>query len=183
MNNWTLIYSINCIMLLLDEEEDDAQLLESISSSKSSSLFRKRWDDEYLVALAQREQLFHREYRMDPSSFTALVDMLSDTLTVNDTMASLSCTWSGSGSINFASWVGAALIMLGGGRYVEAVRTHGISKPQSYTNLHRVIMAINSCPALDIKYNTDAANLRSIAEGFEELSTHKLFSYCLAIKI
>lgn len=93
-------------------------------------------------------------------------------------------------AITVASRLGAALIMLGGGRKLEAMRTHGISKAQAFKNLHRVVAAINSCSALDINFDPcNKAKLDSLAEGYQKRSDHDIFKKCvgaidgIAIKI
>jgi hypothetical protein len=53
----------------------------------SPALFRKRWDSEYLVNLAVRENSFVTEYRLNPSSFSLLHEILYDQLEVNSEMA------------------------------------------------------------------------------------------------
>jgi len=94
-----------------------------------------------------------------------------------------------SAEITAASRLGAALIMLGGGRQMEAMRTHGISKSQAFTNLHKVVEAINSCSALDIIFDKSEENLVELASGFQKRSDHNIFKKCvgaidgLAIKI
>ena len=50
---------------------------------------------------------------------------------------------SGSGRITEASRLGAALIILAGGRETESLRTHGLSSTFVYDNLHEVVEAIN----------------------------------------
>jgi hypothetical protein len=66
--------------------------------------------------------------------------------------------------------------MLGGGRGIEAMRTHGLSMSTTYDNFNRVIKAINSHPALSINMSPDGCRTR--ADGFTERSTHDLFRYC-----
>jgi hypothetical protein len=68
-------------------------------------------------------------------------------------MARLAMSSSGSGPISEASRLGAALIMLGGGRRIEAMRTHGISSSQAYANLHRVCQAIVGSDQLKVEYD------------------------------
>jgi hypothetical protein len=90
------------------------------------------------------------EYRVDPKGFDILHQLLSQMLSVNDEMASRSMSSSRSNPITSSSRLGAALIMLGGGRRIEAMRTHGISQAFAYKNLHDVVTAINTHPALEI---------------------------------
>ena len=68
------------------------------------------------------------------------------------------------------SRIGAALIMLGGGRRTEAMRTHGLSKTFVYDNFHKVVDAINSCPQLEIKSDNSMEGLRQAANKFKERS-------------
>lgn len=172
-----------------EEEDDDAILLASLHH-RGPSLWRKRWDSEYLRDLAEKENSFLGEYRMDPKSFDVLLQVLGSSLDRNKAMAKLAMTKCKSGEITAASRLGAALIMLGGGRHMEAMRTHGISRPQAFKNFHDVVEAINSCPALDITYDTKNVDvLNGVAEGFKNRSGHDIFKKCvgaidgLAIKI
>jgi hypothetical protein len=174
-----------------DSSEDDeaasvAVLLEGIGRDKK--LYRKRWDSEYLRELAIKEGSFLSEYRVDPGGFDILVTLLEKDLTRNEKFAMNSLSGS-SKAVTVDSRVGAALIMLAGGRRIEAMRTHGLSQAMVYTNLHEVVRAINKHPALAISCPTDKASLCARAADFAQLSTHGLFKYCtgaidgLAIRI
>ena len=68
---------------------------------------------------------------------------------------------SGSALISAASRLAGALIMLGGGRYTEKMRTIGIAKYISYANLVRVVGAILENPALAITYDGSLAALKA----------------------
>lgn len=149
-----------------------------INNERSSVLYRKRWDCDYLVDLAQKEGSFISEYRMTPRKFASLVDLLSDSLAVDEHMAALSVAAAGSKNISVASRVGQALILLGGGRHIEAMRTHGVSKPFLYQNFHRVVKAVNNHPILEIKCNNTLEALKARADAFKARSTHGLFSFC-----
>lgn len=137
---------------------------------RSSAFFRKRWDSEYLMNLAIQENTFVSEYRLDPGGFQILVDMLRPALDVNEDMAGRSMATSGSGPISTDSRLAAALIMLSGGRYVEAMRTHGLSKSSVYKNLRRVVRAINRHPNLTIACDNTPRGLRLKAAGFKSRS-------------
>ena len=138
-----------------EESEDDIEalllpfLLRSLHQ-RNSALFRKRWDSSYLVNLAVNEGSFTSEYRLDPGGFDLLHQLLSSSLERDVSQSNRSVSRSGSAPITSASRLGAALIMLGGGRRLEAIRTHGMSMPTVYDNFHRVIEAINTHPALQI---------------------------------
>ena len=77
-------------------------------------LFRKRWDEGYLIDLAVRERSFVSEYRLDPTSFDLLCEMLSPALQFNPTKACNSCPTSC--PISYRSRVAQTLIRLRGGR-------------------------------------------------------------------
>ena len=72
-----------------------------------------------------------------------------------------------SDEITTCSRLGAALIILVGGRNIEAMRTHGLSKSVVYTNLHEVAKAINTHPSLEIKYDSSIAALEKRAKEFK----------------
>lgn len=170
----------------LAEEDDSDDELEALLTpfllrnvhQRNSALFRKRWDSAYLVDLAVNEGSFISEYRVDPGGFDVLNQLLSSSLERDVKYSNLSVSKSGSASITSASRLGAALIMLGGGRRLEAMRTHGISMPTAYDNFHRVIEAINTHPALDIVCDNSLPELQRRSVHFMERSTHELFKYC-----
>jgi hypothetical protein len=72
----------------------------------------------------------------------------------------------GSKAITSSSRLAAALIILGGGRCIEAMRTHGLSKSFVVTNLMKVVDAINSCPQLAITCDVSAAACSRLAAEF-----------------
>ena len=85
-------------------------------------------------------------------------------------MAMRAMSTSKSEPIMNSSRLGAALIMLimlGGGRRIESIRTHGISL---YTNLHAVVAAINAYPALAIECDQSIFGLKSRADNFNGLN-------------
>lgn len=191
MESLAILDALQQSLMDIDDEIDDqvacAIVLED--ARRDSKLFRRRWDSEYLVDLAVKERSFVAEYRVDPGGFDILTELLSQDLSRNETQARNSLSGSGSRPISVESRVGAALIMLSGGRNIEAMRTHGLAMSSVYTNLHEVARAINKHPALEIKCDNDRASLETRAADFQSLSTHKLFEYCtgaidgLAIRI
>ncbi len=95
---------------------------------KSGALFRKRWDSEYLLQLACNENSFVAEYRVDPKGFDILVEILGPMLEKDNDMAKRSMSKCKSSPISPTSRLGACLIILAGGRVIEAMRTHGMAK-------------------------------------------------------
>jgi hypothetical protein len=120
---------------------------------RSAALFRHRWNCEYLVDLATRENSFVAEYRLDPAGFDQLVQMLTPALEVDQKMAAIAMSSSYSQRITEGSRLGAALIILAGGRRIEAMRTHGLAETTVYSNLKRVVRAINSHSELAVSAN------------------------------
>ena len=151
----------------------------ALHSEHSSALFRKRWDSNYLIGLVLKENSFVAEYRHDPAGFNDLLNLLYDSLTVNKKMAALQSSRSGSGPITPDSRLGCALIMLAGGRRIEAMRTHGLSEPGVYANFKRVVRAVNACPALAIEYDRTVEGLEARAAGFKKKVNHGLLKYCV----
>lgn len=85
-----------------DESDDNLLLVSTLISCvkfRRPSEYRKRWDSEYLVNLAIRENSFKREYRMDPSAFDTLHEILYDKLNKNQDMARLAMSRTGSPAI------------------------------------------------------------------------------------
>ncbi|KAJ1430045.1 hypothetical protein B484DRAFT_396117 [Ochromonadaceae sp. CCMP2298] len=167
---------------LFDSDDEDALAACEVQTELSNNvrgqaLFRRRWDCEYLVDLAIKENSFVAEYRVDVAGFDLLNQMLETKLGVNEEMAARAMNVCGSAPISTASRLGAALIMLGGGRRIEAMRTHGISQAQAYTNLHRVVAAINQHPSLAIKCDNSLDALQQRGDGFNCRSLHRLFPY------
>jgi hypothetical protein len=168
---------------LQDDEEFIDDLIYSYLALKrpkihrSSALFRKRWDSEYLLNLAVSEGSFVSEYRLSPRCFDELIRYLEPSLRVNEEMAALAMSRCRSERINTSSRVASALILLAGGRVIEAMRTHGLSQSTCYANFKRVVRAINSCAELEIKYENSLYALQSRAEDFQMKSTHGLFEF------
>lgn len=146
---------------------------------RSSKLYRKRWDSVYLRNLAELEGTFISEYRLGPKEFDCLHELLASTIEVDQGMASVSLQSSGTANITTDSRIGIALIMLAGGRFTEAMRTHGVSRASAYSILHQVVDAINNCAALDIDCRNDIFALQSRAAAFQRKSSPGLFDYCV----
>jgi hypothetical protein len=142
------------------------------------ALFRIRWNSEYLINLAIKENSFCAEYRLDPKRFKIIHELIAPMISVNQSMAQVSMSKSGSAPISSDSRLGAALIMLAGGRRIEAMRTHGLSKTMAYDNLHAVVKAINSHAALAIVPNNSTSELKKRSSDFQMRSSHGLFKYC-----
>ena len=79
--------------------------------------------------------------------------------------------------ITTSSRLGAALIILAGGRALEAMRTHGLSRSIVYSNLHEVVEAINTHPSLEIKYDSSISALKKRAKEFKNRGQFGLFQY------
>ena len=81
------------LKLLMEDDDELAAIAVALKCDetiyRSSCLYRKRWDSEYLVNLAQQEGSFVAEYRVSPREFDMLNTLLSDNLKVNDKMAAL----------------------------------------------------------------------------------------------
>lgn len=173
----------------LQEKRRKKILAVIILNSRRPAIFRERWRREYCMALSIEENSFKVEYRMSPYAFKRLVALLAPLLVFNETSARNAMGQCGSDVISIESRVAAALCMLGGGRYIEAMRTHGMSKSQVYDVFDRVIAAINSHPQLRIKCDNSEAALEQRAKEFERKSRGGLFEWCtgavdgLAIKI
>jgi hypothetical protein len=97
---------------------------------------------------------------------------------VRQDQASNAMASSGSGAISSASRLGVSLIMLGGGRYMEAMRTHGIARPTVYSTMWKVVDAINAHPNLAIEMDNTPTGIRKRASRFREKSSYGLFEYC-----
>ena len=79
---------------------------------RSPSLFRKRWDDHYLVNIAVNEDSFVKEHRLNPKAFDILLELLLPRSSVNDKMAEMARAKTGSEPIKTSSRLWAALIIL-----------------------------------------------------------------------
>eukprot|EP01040_Poterioochromonas_malhamensis_P004410 gene4410-4727_t len=177
-----------------DEEDDDDLFYWTCFFAKTvrkPKLFRRRWESNYFQILALEEDSFVTEYRMDLARFSGLVSLIRNRNLLNVDMkrAKNSTSAAGSDPITLDSRVGAALIVLGGGRITESMRTHRISASQAYSNLRRVVRAINQLPELAIVCSSDDNDLEIRAEKFKARSSHEMFEFCtgaidgLAIKI
>jgi DDE superfamily endonuclease len=143
---------------------------------REEKFFRTRWREGSLRNLAENENSFIAEYRRDPVSFDLLSEMIEPDLDVNASMAKISTK---SAPITIHSRLGAALIILAGGRRMEAMRTHGVSQSFTYANLRSVVRAINKNPNLKIGCDSSMSGLRTAAANFNKLGDHDLFKYCV----
>ncbi len=163
------------------DDEDDLLFILLLQSTKlrSTPLYRKRWDANFFVPLASLENSFVSEYRMDYRSFDLLVGLLSENslLNMNEEFARRAVP---SAPISVASRVGSALILLGGGRITEAMRTHGIAMSTAYDNLARVVRAINLHPALAISCDNSTEALALRALSFRQKSSDDVIKFCFA---
>lgn len=159
----------------IENEEEDVKKLDQRYHKPTS--FRKRWDSEYLLSLAQEENSFVAEYRLSPKAFYQLYEMLGSSLDVNQDMASRAMGRSGSAPITPMSRMAAGLIMLGGGRFMESMRTHGLSHSTVYDNFKKFVRAVNTCPSLAIVHDGSKASCIKKAAAFEKKSHLGLFKY------
>lgn len=164
------------------DDEDDLLFILLLQSTKlrSTPLYRKRWDANFFVPLASLENSFVSEYRMDYRSFDLLVGLLSENslLNMNEEFARRAVP---SAPISVASRVGSALILLGGGRITEAMRTHGIAMSTAYDNLARVVRAINLHPALAISCDNSTEALVLRALSFRQKSSDDVIKFCTGV--
>lgn len=140
---------------------------------------RIRWNSQYLRNLAAQEGSFVVEYRVTPSQFDVLCDILEPHLCVNASMAALCAKKTGSDPIGIDSVVGQAMIILSGGRCMESMRTHGVSKNTVYYNLQRFVNAVNSCEVLSLPTSYDLGTLQLRANEFKSRSSFGLFEFCV----
>ena len=68
------------------EEEELITALVGLKRMRSAPIYRQRWQESYLRNLAVRENSFLTEYRLNPSSFDLLVNMLEPALKVDSDM-------------------------------------------------------------------------------------------------
>lgn len=153
------------------------QILISERPIRSPSLYRQRWQSDYLTNLAIREDTFVSEYRLTPQAFDRLLHTLEPYLQVDNHMSQLAMSRTGSAFISKASRVAVTLIILAGGRVIEAMRTHGIAKTSAHVIFYDVINAINSAGDLAIICDNSPNALAFRAEGFKARSTMGLFNF------
>ena len=122
------------VINFLMDDDTDFYVANSLLIFRQSALYRRRWDETYIRRLAEEEGTFLAEYRLDPGGFDVLHELLHSRLQVDELQAARQSATSKAAPVTVTSRVGAALIMLDGGRRIEAIRTHGISQPQAYKN-------------------------------------------------
>lgn len=144
---------------------------------RESKRFRKRWDSDYLINLAIEKDSFVKEYRLNPTAFNHLHELLYDNLCVDARMAEVALSGTNTRLYSTHSRLAAALIILGGGRCMEAMRTHGMPESVVYFNLHKICKIINSNPALAITCPNDLSSLKDRANGFKNIGSYELFQY------
>ena len=163
--------------MLEDNDAESISVASTMHLFREPAIFRRRWDSQYLMDLAQREGSFVSEYRVDPQGFDILVNLLEEVMPMNIKMAQLKSLESNTDPVSTASKLGAALIVLSGGRVMESMRTHGLSRSYCYDNLHSVVRAINKHPAAISTGNT-AAYCQIKADRIKKRSSYGIFKYC-----
>lgn len=147
----------------LSESSYDSQIQKIFATklkTRKRKLQRERWNNAYLIPLAINENSFKMEYRMTHYAFLYLHSLLKNDLTVNEIMATISNCESNSTNITTESRLGCFLILLGGGRVAECMRTHGVSKDFVYKNFKRILNIIINHPLLKISCSNDIIALK-----------------------
>jgi len=72
------------------------------------------------------------------------------------------------------------LCVLGGGRIIEAMRTHGVAEATAYSIFEKVVEAINEHPAFEIKCDNSITALQNRAAGFNRMSYGGLLKFATA---
>jgi hypothetical protein len=165
---------------LFDGDDDEEIAIQyQLNVYRDAALFRKRWDSQYLINLAEHEGSFVSEYRIDPGGFDVLVNLVQEVMPCDKKMALVKAAESQSDPISIDSKVGAALILLGGGRVMESMRTHGMSMSYVYDNFHNVVRAINKHPALAITSGNTTQYCKCKADAImKQRSSYGIFKYC-----
>lgn len=162
-----------------EEDEEEMMILFDDVRCRGKHLYRKRWDCEHLMRLAQNEGSFIKEYRVTPQIFNLLIELLEPCLRRNFAMQQLALSESLSEPVSSASKIGATLIVLAGGRVMESMRTHGLAASCAYSYFHEVVNCINQIDTLKIECKNDLGSLQERAEAFSRLSSYpELFQFC-----
>ena len=107
-----LEYLVNTAAAHDDDDDAESMIFTSFllqSHHRSSPLFRKRWDSDYLLGLARNEGSFIAEYRVDPRGFGILHELLHASISRDAKYSAMAMSKNGSSEITSASRLGAAL--------------------------------------------------------------------------
>lgn len=169
-------------MLLLLYNEDDNEYSTSPTIPRTIAIQRTRCDIDIIF-----EQLgpvnSRRAYRMTPSSFYILHDLLSPalghSLFPSPTSKKKHQNGATNGLISSATRLAVALRYFAGGSPYDLAVVFGISLSQIYASVWTVVRAINACSTLKIQFPDDHASQQQLADGFRERSDAG-FGCCVA---
>ena len=116
---------------------------------------------------------------MEYFSLLKLVDLLDVQVKKNGAMAEIR-TGPGVGLITTEIALHCCIRWLSGGAWQDVRLTARISRSSLYEYAHRCVAAINSCTKLQYKFPTTASEIANAALGFKSISSHNIFTGCVA---
>ena len=150
------------------------ELMEFKKINKSKCTWeRERLDWEEHIALKLHEDRFHIFYRMNLDTFNKLYSLLINHID-HDERKSRS-----------KQPISNTLVIACGIRYLAGEKLRSIEsefcicKSMSYEIRSTFIEAVLQCPELAIKFPSNRAELESIAKGFVEKSSARIFTRCI----
>jgi DDE superfamily endonuclease len=148
------------------------------SSLRQSAVVRERldWDSHVAKLLDEGSLSFHRQYRMELSSFIKLCNLLDQFVRV-DPVHSQNRT--GKTVISTELVVHCLLRWLAGGSYLDIRLSAGISKASFFACVHKGVKAVLDCPELSYKLPTSDQELQQSADGFKQQSSNGVIDGCI----
>ncbi|KAL7456503.1 hypothetical protein ACHAWC_008001 [Mediolabrus comicus] len=138
--------------------------------STLSNARKERWQHERLVwenhlELVFHEDTFSNEYRMSYAAFNVLKQILQPILQRNANKCR------DSEPIMTEHIMAMGLRYLAGGRVLDNRRYIGMNKSSAYSAVDDFINAVNTCPELDIKFPSSAAEWEEVRQGWQARSS------------
>lgn len=122
---------------------------------------------------------FNRRYRMSLESFTKLVDLLCNDISVDSEQSRRST--GGAEPIIPEVVVACGLRYCAGGSYIDLASSYKISEPSVFRSIDTFLAAVRDCPELDFVFPSldDAASIDKLRKGFEAKSYHGIMRGCV----
>eukprot|EP00918_Siedleckia_nematoides_P101494 GHVU01221702.1.p1 GENE.GHVU01221702.1~~GHVU01221702.1.p1 ORF type:complete len:421 (+),score=48.58 GHVU01221702.1:51-1265(+) len=145
--------------------------------SRRRAIERERLSFYKRAAKLIEEGEFTTYYRMCPSAFERLCQLLAPSLQVDEKQ---SMRRTGVPPVSIPAQVEMAITWLGGGKYGQTRLLAGASRTYFYDCVRKVMTAICEVPGVgEITFPSDRAGINAIAAGFAGKSTSNIIQTCV----
>lgn len=144
--------------------------------SRESPIPRQRFDWHSFVTVHQQTADWVNHLRMRQESFDKLLLFIRHDLIVDEAQAARR-----GGAIIPELQLYCAIRYLAGGLYSDIFYFCGISRSAFHASIWKVIVAINKCPQLQIRFPSTNEECSAAAAGFKAVSTGHAINNCVCV--